>query len=116
MMGETFRNRLRDAVAHDEEHRRCEELGEGAQVPVTCSCGERWVGAHEFHDLFPRPGECRECDAPAGLPMVVTATCEDPDCRECAIFVVDDFGPDHSDTCSCHETEAVRAWRAAVDS
>jgi hypothetical protein len=28
--------------AHREEHYRCFELGEGPQVPVRCSCGERF--------------------------------------------------------------------------
>ena len=37
-------------ILHEEEHAECERLGEGACVPVTCSCGERWRGAPEFRD------------------------------------------------------------------
>lgn len=51
-------------ILHEEEHARCEQLGEGAQVPVRCSCGERWAGAHEFHETWrPMPGDCSACDA-----------------------------------------------------
>lgn len=42
MMSDGFRARLRSEQEHAEEHDRCEVLGEGPQVPVRCSCGERF--------------------------------------------------------------------------